>query len=285
MKWYKVSDLNAELRAFARCLANGIDLVHFLDGEHCGQFLPRLLSRIGSKARTVVTFHQPAELLEQLLDPAVLPLFDHIVLMSPSQRPYFDGRVPDEKISVILHGVDTEFFHPAETERRRERFRCITVGHWLRDWRLFRSVAERMPSAEFHVVTSRETGSEDLANVHWHVGVDDDTLAALYRSSDVLFLPLQDSTANNALLEGIASGLPGVITDLSAVRAYLPGYEAILARAGDEDAHLSALQLLHKNPLLRERIGKSARARAEALSWPRIATHYETLYARLVART
>jgi glycosyltransferase involved in cell wall biosynthesis len=222
MKWYKVSDLNAELAAFGRCLAGRLDLVHFLDGEHSAQFLPRLLDGVGSKVLTVASFHQPPDLLEELLDPSVIPGLDHVVLMSPSQRGFFQGRLPDEKVSVILHGVDTDFFRPDGQEPSGSTLRCITAGHWLRDWDVVRSVAERMPALEFHVVTARETGIEDLPNVVHHRGIDDATLAALYRSADVLFLPLLDSTANNSLLEGVASGLPTITTELESVRAYLP---------------------------------------------------------------
>ena len=36
MRWYKLSDFNAELEAFLACLARRVDIVHFLDGEHSG---------------------------------------------------------------------------------------------------------------------------------------------------------------------------------------------------------------------------------------------------------
>ncbi|CAN7577785.1 glycosyltransferase family 4 protein [Phenylobacterium sp. LjRoot219] len=282
MQWYKVSDLNAELAAFGRCLAQRLDLVHFLDGEHSAQFLPRLLDAVGSKVLTVASFHQPPELLEELLDPSVLSGFDHIVLMSPSQRRFFQGRLPDDRISVILHGVDTDFFHPDSQASDRPTFRCITAGHWLRDWDVVRSVAERMPAVEFHVVTARETGIEGLPNVVRHRGVDDETLASLYRAADVLFLPLLDSTANNSLLEGVASGLPTITTALDAVRAYLPGQEAILTPPGDADAALAALKRLQDDPALRRRMGALARARAEALSWRLVAAQHDALFTSLL---
>lgn len=281
MKWYKVSDLNAECAAFGRCLAGRLDLVHFLDGEHSAQFLPRLLDAVGSKVLTVASFHQPPELLAELLDPNVVSRLDHIVLMAPNQRGFFEGSASDEKISVILHGVDVDFFHPGG-EARTGAFRCITVGHWLRDWATVRAVAQRLPGVEFHVVTPRETGTEDLPNVVRHRAVDDASLAALYRSADVLFLPLLDSTANNSLLEGLASGLPTVTTDLPAVRAYLPGAQAIRTPAGDAEAALAAVERLRGDAGLRRAMGAAARARAETLCWPNVAASHAALFRRLV---
>lgn len=281
MKWYKLSDLSAEFAALRRCLGGHVDLVHFLDGEHSGRFLPRLLRAAGSKVRTVATFHQPPRLLEELVDPALVRRFDHIVLVSPSQRPYFEARAPEARLSVILHGVDTAFFRPRRGDRPPGPFRCVTAGHWLRDWRVFRRVAEQLADAEFHVVAGQASGAEDLPNVTRHSGIDDDALAALYRSADALFLPLQDATANNALLEGMATGLPVVATDLPAVRAYLGG-DAVLIPPGEPDAAVAGLLRLREDAGLQHRLGLASRARARSLRWQRIAPLYESLFARLV---
>ena len=282
MKWYKVSDLNAELAAFGRCLAGRLDMVHFLDGEHSVQFLPRALDALGSRVLTVASFHQPPDLLEELLDPAALRGLDHVVLMSPSQISYFERHLPAAKVSVILHGVDADFFHPAPRRPRRSAPRCITVGHWLRDWSVVHAVADRLPGVEFHVVSPRETGLGGLANVILHPSVDDETLAELYRQADLLFLPLLDSTANNSLLEGLASGLPTVTSDLAAVRAYVGGDEAILAPVSDASAAAAAVTRVLNDPLLHARMSAAARARAETLAWRRVAARHEALYTRLV---
>src|SRR6266404_5906961 len=56
----------AELLASASCLAGRTDIVHFLDGEDSPQFLPRFvrLSHL-SRIKTVVTFHQPPQILRK----------------------------------------------------------------------------------------------------------------------------------------------------------------------------------------------------------------------------
>lgn len=281
MQWYKLSDLNAEIEALGDCLRGKVDIVHFLDGEHSGQFLPQVLRRTNSRVRTIATFHQPPDLLDEILDPALVRHLDHVVLMSPSQRPYFEGKIADERVSVILHGVDTDFFHAREAERTSGPIRCVTAGHWLRDWHLFREVALRLPEVEFHAVTSRETGADDLPNVRRRQGLSDDELAALYRNSDILFLPLLDSTANNALLEGMASGLPLVATDLIATRVYSGGMGAILTPMGDAQSTIAALRQLVQDAPLRQRLGIQSRERANMLNWAEIAREYERLFTRV----
>ena len=285
MPWYKLSDLNAELGAFVDCLGGRQDIVHFLDGEHSGQFLPRILRWAAlSGIRTVATFHQPPNVLRDVLNPAILRRFDQIVLVSPSQRSYFSRHVAEDRLHVILHGVDAEFFHPAPRRNSPAAIRCITVGHWLRDWEVFRAVVCRMPSITFEVVTSRDMGLGGLPNVRQHRNVSDAALADLYRSADILFLPLTESTASNALLEGIASGLPVVVTDLEAVRAYLAGGEGMLVDGNRPEAFVKALGRLRDDGVLRAGMGRCARARAEALGWPRLVGQYEALYEAALAR-
>jgi glycosyltransferase involved in cell wall biosynthesis len=109
-------------------------------------------------------------------------------------------------------------------------------------------------------------------------------LADLYRTADVLLLPLIDSTANNALLEGIASGLPVVATDLPAVRTYLPKGGALVLDNSVE-GFVKSLQSLRQDISLRRAMGRSARARAEELAWPRLIREYEALYAKVVDRS
>ena len=285
MPWYKLSDLNAEMLALASCLAGRTDIVHFLDGEHSPQFLPRIVRLVHlSKVRTVVTFHQPPQVARELVNGNLLRWFDQIILVSPSQLPFFLQYVPEEKLRVILHGVDIEFFCPFESRQETSGFRCITVGHWLREWNVLRQIARTLPDMSFDVVTDRETDLGGLANVCIHRSIDDAALADLYRSADALLLPLIDSTANNALLEGIASGLPVVATDLPAVRAYLPNGCGFFVQTNAVGGFVAALRSLQREISLREEVGRRARARAEQLAWPRLAREYEALYRRVLAR-
>jgi glycosyltransferase involved in cell wall biosynthesis len=285
MPWYRLNDLKAELHACSGCLLNRYDIVHFLDGEHSGQFLPRLirLSRF-SKVRTVASFHQPAEIAREVINGSLLKWFDQIVLVSPCQVPFFRQYVPADKLHVILHGVDTDFFHPANRNAVTDNIHCITVGHWMRDWNVFKAVALQLREFTFHVVTTSIKEIPDLPNIRVYSGVDDGTLATLYKSADILFLPLVQCTANNALLEGIACGLPAVVTDLESVRAYLPNSEGIFVGSDCVNAFVEALQRLGRDVGLRYRMGARARMRAEELAWRRIVHEYEALYSKMMDR-
>jgi glycosyltransferase involved in cell wall biosynthesis len=287
IEYYKLSDLVAEVRALRHCLLRRVDVLHYLDGEHGAQYLPLLADRLPlGRTRLVATFHQPAPLLARLLSPEVVSRLDHVTLVSPCQAEYFRPLLPAERISVILHGIDTHFFRPGAAPRGDARLRCITVGHWLRDWQAVRAVARafaRVRDVEFHVVTSRENGLQDLPNVHPHRNVSDERLRELYQGADVLFLPFSMVTAANSLLEGMACGLPVLSSRLPGVEAYLPRDAGMLVEGNATEALVEALASLRRDPEPRREMGRRARLAAEELAWPRIARRYAELYESLGA--
>jgi glycosyltransferase involved in cell wall biosynthesis len=192
------------------------------------------------------------------------------MVMSPTQEEFFRNWLPPERVRTFLHGVETDFFKPSAAEFPRSTFRCVTVGHWLRDWPAIGAVMDRLradPTLEFHVVTNRETGLEGRERVVMHRGVSDEALLRLYQTSDLLLLPLTSATANNSLLEGLACGLPVVSTDIPAVRAYVGEGPAALVAGNRADALAEAIVAIREDDGRRAAMGRAARARAEALSW------------------
>jgi glycosyltransferase involved in cell wall biosynthesis len=291
MQYYKLSDLTAEIKALRKCWQNTVDVIHYMDGEHSAQYLPWLFEQLGRlRAKIVATYHQPSELLDSLTSKSVIAKLDYVTVVSPEQVPYFRELLAPDRICLILHGIDADHFRPGSKPKEESRFKCITVGHWLRDFMAVREVAEKLAvykDIEFHVVASKRTGPrltglEDLANVTlYRDHIDDARLLEQYQQSDVLFLPLLQCTANNALLEGIACGLPVVSTYLPSVKVYLPGKEAILIKDNDPRQLADAILHLVDNPGLRQKMGREARKRAEELDWRNIAPQYEAIYSKL----
>jgi glycosyltransferase involved in cell wall biosynthesis len=288
MAWYKLSDLAAELLALPASLANTIDIVHFLDAEHTGQFLQTWIrrSRI-SRVRTVATFHQPPELLEGLINPGAVRQLDCALVVSPAQAPFLEQFLPADRVHTLLHGIDTVFFQPDDGRRLDGTFRCITVGHWLRDWKALRSVVEMLGSQsdiEFNFVTDRETGLEGLPRTRFHRHVDDEGLLRLYQQADLLLLPLTNATANNSLLEGLACGLPVVATNTPSVAAYVGDGCATLVEENAPAALATAVLQLRDDDARRAAMSLAARTRAEALAWPQVSSALAELYSALFQR-
>ena len=284
LKAYCLNDLLAEIDAGREWWRGQVDILHYLEGEHSLQYLPSWLRRLQAlkpRPPIVVTFHQPPELLDSLINPGIVQLVDRVIVLSPEQHSYFETYMPDHQISMILHGVDTDFFHPASKPKAHGVFRCLSVGSWLRDYKVVLRVAELLRSQhdlEFQIVSSTISAPPHLPSVSVRSGIDDDALRTMYQQADVLFLPVKAATANNSILEGIASGLPVVATDLPSLRTYLPGKEAMLIPHNDPERFARALLTLYHDPELRREMAVQARRRALELSWSNAAREHETLY-------
>lgn len=277
--WYWLSDLAAEVTVARMWFAGRIDLLHYLDGEHTAQYLPPLGKRLRVAGRTIATFHQPVSVL-----PAVVPLrlvrsLDHVTLVADAQRPYFSDALPADRISVVHYGIDSDFFVPRQDSRAPGPFRILTTGSYLRDWDLIGAIASLLSqrtNAEFHVVSTEAPQYPTLRNLVLHRTVSDAELRAQYQMADLVVLPLRDATANNALLEAMACGVPIVASDLPSLREYAGTAARLVAHHAE--AFIAAIEELAGDETARTLMARAGRTRAESLAWPLVARRYERLY-------
>jgi len=248
----------------------------------------------------VLSCHQPGEFLRKMRHhESYAPFFkalgsaDRVVLLASRFVDDYLEYCGGERIEVIPHGVDGAFFHPGRFERREPV--VLTVGNWLRDYpfwlRAARSIAQRLTEVRFAVVASARTveavrteACEALGNrVRFLQGLTDLELRDLYQQSSVLFLPLIDAGANNALLEAMASAVPIITTDLPATREYA-GDCAVYYHADDVEQCVGELCRLMRDEKERRWLAEAGRHRAESqFSWPVIASRYGQLYQEVLA--
>ena len=287
--WATERDLLEEWRLFGevkKCLAAGEKVVvHFMDGEVGFNFFGTLCRRLDGKERgrlgLVATYHQPASVLGKIF-PRVKRAadLDLILTVGPSQFPYFDS-VADGNISFVPHGVDTDFFRPAPLPEDGETTYCITVGQWLRDFdALERTIRKAPGNMVFRLVAIPESLKlfERLPNVEIFSGINDEALRRLYQESHVGLMPLEDSTANNGLLEMMACGMPIIVTRVGSVEDYVTENCSHLLNTNDPDEILRAIGSLADSPRTRELLGSAARRRAEEFSFARMGARMSEVY-------
>jgi glycosyltransferase involved in cell wall biosynthesis len=286
---YKLNDLAAEISIFFNSLFKKVDIVHMIDAEHSLMFLPYWYEKSGflkSFPKIVAMFHQPPAILETLINVEIVKQVDQVLVVSPSQVAYFQQYLPPERVHTILLGVDTDHFKPfsGKKEKKLKKFKCLAGGVWLRDYdAIFKTAAllQKIPEIEFHIVAPQIDNPANKKNIIFHENLPDAALLQLYQTSDVLFLPLQDATANTFLLEGCACGLPIVSSDLPSVKTYFPGEEAILIQNNEPEAFAKTLTDLYDDPRKHFSMAKAARKRALELSWDKITREYERMYMNL----
>jgi glycosyltransferase involved in cell wall biosynthesis len=248
-----------------------------------------MLQRGGGSRRWIGTIHLPRRLwdarsLEALRDArGALVLCDRF-------REDFSNIIPASRLRVVLHGVDTTFYRPGGLRKTCDVPRLLFVGAWLRNTRMLSRlvpwILKRFPDVVFDLVVpmharkdSALTSLQANPAVHWHCGLTDEELRLKYQTSTLLFMPMEDSGANNAIIEALACGLPVVTTDVGGIRNY--GGESVfsLVANNDDEGCLNLLEQYLTNAELRQTVGKACRAFAEErLEWAVVAKEYIRAY-------
>lgn len=259
--------------------------VHFLVGEDHEPYLrgPR------GPQRVIATMHMPSS-----VRPAPPPLtgrVDTLILLTSREEEYFTGAWGARRTVVIPHGVDTDFFHPT-TGPDPTRTSILVVGRFLRDFPLTAAtvvrLAARHPDWHFDfVVPAAAWHGPDLAAVrqlpgaHWHDRISDEALRALYQGATCQLAPFLDCTANNAVVESLACGLPIVTTDRGGVRDYGGGRFYPLAKP-TATALADLCEQYAEHPDWQAAVAATGRIFAvEELAWPVIARRHVELYAEV----
>lgn len=264
-------------------------LLHLSWADRDWGYLDRWL--FGNRKEMVGTFHAcPDDFQSIIRAPKRLQNFSAVILMSEVQRENFEkAGMPPERIHVIHHGIDTKHFVPAEPKPEpSDRFTALHVGSYRRNFDDLEAVCDKLrtsPNIQIKIITSPKIGARfaNKPNVEVVSGLSDAELLKAYQDADCLLMTAEAATANNAILEGIACGLPVVTQQVGGIPEYVNKDCAFLCEAGDSDALVNALERLQADLDLCTRMGQAARARALELDWVHVAAKTQAVYDQVLA--
>lgn len=271
-----------EWRFLSSVRRNKSTVHHILSGDWHWECVMRSAPR-----SLVATIHMPVSRWSPEVRVAISRLRGAIVLSSREHEAAADILGAD-RACLIKHPVDVDFFvAPAIPLQSR---RVLFVGGFERDFKLFSVIAQRLLAAELvdaiDCVTPAANQSRaelaDLrshASVQWYSGISDDELLHLYQKACVAFIPFEDSTANNAVVECLATGCPLVTTDNGGIRSYGGGSIFPVFQRADLDRAFHLVAELLQDSLVRQRVANKMRHFAvNNLTYDKIADEHISAY-------
>lgn len=264
-------------------------IVHFMWGEFAGPRRGQWIRRRGG--RVVGTFHCSARRQASVLSARrCFEEYDWITLMSESQKPFFVERgFPKERISVILHGVDTGYFCPGERLAHKQKeasLRAVMVGSTERDHAFLVRVLNRLPpglvSVEVYTHPEYHTYYQGAPGASLKEYQSDDGLRRAYQRADLLLMPMLDCTANNAVLESMACGTPVMINQVGGVPDYVDPDVNMIMSGKSENDWAERLTDLAANTQRLDSLREGVRRWVARFDWNRVASQYNELYRKVL---
>jgi glycosyltransferase involved in cell wall biosynthesis len=263
--------------------------VHFVWGEFAA---PKRVAPYHRKgARVVVNVHCSATRWKSVwLRPDGYAQADQVVLTSESQRPMVARDVEADRITRILLGVDVDFFQPpAERPVSGDKLKLLLMGNTERDHEFAAKIAQKLPADQFEwrvrTASHEKSFYADIPCVTLLPRLSDEDFMREYQQADVLVMPMQDSAANDVLLESMACGTPVMVNRVGGTPEYVSAdCNFLMNNERNVDEWVEKLLWMGQHRDEVERMRPAARAWAERFDWALIAEDYKRMYQKLLAR-
>lgn len=159
--------------------------------------------------KIVFTVHQPFTFYDNETGEKLLNCADDIIVLKQSDVGNFSDFIPNSNVHYIPHGIDVNYFKPSDDVVTNNQ--VLMVGNWLRNFELasevFKLLNKYRPDIQISVVSNEENFKYfKNITVEFYNKISNDKLLKLYQQSKVVYFPLHEFTANNALLEASSTG-------------------------------------------------------------------------------
>ena len=283
---------------------NDYDLAHaffgFPTGWLCYRSAKKLPYIISLRGSDVPGRHARLKLDYKILGPAFRGIWKKaaaLVACSEGLKVRALRFLPSVSIEVIPNGVDLDSFCPAETARKSDALRLLTVGRLSvtkrvqmlidaveilhRDGRKLHLTIVGGGQAEQEL---REiVSTRDLGEVIEMAGrVRAENMPQLYRDNDVFVSASMQEGMSNAMLEAMASGLPIVTTRCEGVEELIADNGMVVEQANAQSI-AEAVETLAGDQERYSRMRTAARKQAEKFTWRNSANQYIEIYKKVIA--
>jgi len=196
--------------------------------------------------------------------------------------------LPQQKISIIHNGVDTNTFVPAKKTAEDKIIRIISTGRLIerKGYHFLIDALKGVENAQLILIGDgpekdalAEKARAFSVAVSFEGKRDRSFIISALQKADIFVLPSQNEGMSNSVLEAMACGLPIVATDTGGTKELISeGENGMIVPVGEVASLKVALLSLCNDKKLREKMGNASRSRAEKMSWQKMAKEYKKLY-------
>jgi glycosyltransferase involved in cell wall biosynthesis len=223
--------------------------------------------------------------------------YDSIVLVDPSQKPYFlQYGIPEEKLTIIGNGVNTQQFKPRESiEQSDDNIEFIYVGRLSYD----KGVNILLESfKDYHKINSKSRLTligdgmlkfqiddyNENGSIRWLGSIPHERLPQVLQNSDVFVIPQNIGGLGLSVLEAMSCGLPIITTAIGETTKLLSSDEGVLVEPKKKKAIIDAMQQLADDELLRKSMGEHCRNKIlRNYSWKTQIHRLEKVYKQVLS--
>ena len=216
-----------------------------------------------------------------------LRLADHVLAVSERNKNFFTRYIPQERISVVPTGVDTEYFHPEPGAEADGHVVFTGSMDWMPnhdavEWYhrdILPLIRQEVPGLATWIVGRNPSASlRSLDSDTFRVTGSVDDVRPYLRRCPVYIVPMRSGSGTRLkIFEAMAAGKAIVSTSTGAEGLPVEHERSILLADSPRDFARQVIRLL-ADPALRQRLASAARELVERNhSWGRVAEQFETI--------
>jgi len=282
---------------------NDYDLAHaffgFPTGWLCYRTAKKLPYIISLRGSDVPGEHARFKLDYKILGPVFKVIWKKAAaLVAPSEglKDRALKFLPSVEIDVIPNGVELERFTPAETAKKPQILRLLTVGRLSVTKRveilidaveiLHREGCEvrftivgggQMQQKLKQIISGKNLA--DIIELTGRIGAED--MPQVYRQSDIFISASMQEGMSNAMLEAMASGLPLITTRCEGVDELIADNGIIVNNANAREITDAARKIADDRQLYKK-MAIAAKRQAQKFTWNKVASKYIELYHKIL---
>lgn len=209
---------------------------------------------------------------------------DLVLVAGKGQYRYMKSQLPFSRVHFFPLGVDTDFFQPAATF---DRFTVVHSGANRRDFETlilaFDRLVEVYPQSKLELIGAFSVKEKIPARPYLkiHESLSDTEMLEVYQKANFLVLSVTDGGSSNSLNEGMACGLPVIVTDVTNIADYITDDFAFRFPVKDDLQMCELMIQLIENTVLRQSYSAASRRHALNFDWMKLRDEFLSLLKEL----